>query len=203
MKNYKKKLILGLTGPTGCGKTRASLFLQNFNFFAINADKVVKNLYLNNKTLISEIELNFKGVVENKSLNIKKLAEIVFFSKIEKLKLEKIIWPYVINQLAFLIEQHKNCKIIIDAPTLFESGAYKFCDFNIAILSDKETRFNRIIKRDNLTETMALNRINSQKLDSFYINKADGLIINNGLQTSLFYNLTHLIKNLKLISKKF
>lgn len=198
MTNFNQKFILGLTGPTGCGKTQASKFLQNYNFIAINADKIVKNLYLNSKNLVKTIDLNFKGVVKNGKLNNQKLAEIVFSSEAQRLKLENIVWPYVIRKLENLIKQIKNFNIIIDAPTLFESGADKFCDFNIAILSSKQKRLRRIIKRDSLTEAMALNRINSQKTDSFYINKADGLIINNGLKSSLFYSLIYLIKKLKI-----
>ena len=159
---------------------------------------MVKKLYITNKNLIEKIEFNFPGIIENGVLNNQKLAKIIFSSKFYRSKLEKIVWPYVINELKILIKQQSpNAKIIIDAPTLFESGADKFCNFNVAILSHKSKRFNRIIKRDNLTDSMAINRINSQQPDSFYINKADGLIINNGLKISLFYNLIYLIKNLK------
>ena len=199
MINIKKKLILGLIWPTGCGKTQASKFLQNYNFTAIDADKIVKNLYLTNKNLIRKIDLNFLNVVENEVINNKKLAQIVFSSKVQRLKLESIVWPYVLDELKNVIKYNKKTNIVVDAPTLFESGAYKFCDFNIAILSSKQNRFKRIIKRDNLTKIMAFNRINSQKTESFYINKADGLIINNGLKSSLFHNLIYLIKKLKIV----
>lgn len=197
MFNYR--IVLGITGPTGSGKTQASLFLKRFGFVVINADSVVKNLYYCCEDLILKIQNNFPGVVESGFVNKQKLAKIVFFNKKSRIKLENIVWPFVLQEMSTQISVNIEKNIVIDAPMLFESGAFRFCNFNVAILSKRKNRFNRILKRDRLTIEMANVRINSQKTDSFYINRADGLILNNGLKFNMFMDLLSLIKKIKIL----
>ncbi len=88
---------------------------------------------------------------------------------------------------------------MIDAPTLFESGAFKLCNFNVAILAKIKDRLTRIIKRDNLTKKAAIYRIKSQPTNKFYINNADGLILNYEGTDNLFKNILFLIEKLKIL----
>ena len=69
--------------------------------------------------------------------------------------------------------------ILLDAPTLFESGADKMCDIIISVTAKPEIRKKRIIKRDNLTHEQAVNRMNSQLDESFFVEHSDYIIKNN------------------------
>lgn len=196
------KVVVGLTGPTGCGKTTASKFLKSCGFEVVNADEIVKELYLNCKSLIKEVGQNFEGVVAHGVVNKKKLSKIVFSNEFERLKLEQIVWPFIIKVLKSRIQNSYSLNVVLDAPTLFESGAFKMCDFSIAVLSSKNHRLRRIVERDGLSEELAIDRINSQKPDSFYINNADGVIINDdGFKDSLFKKVFALISSLKKSKK--
>ena len=68
--------------------------------------------------------------------------------------------------------------IIIDAIALFESGEDALCDFTVAVVAPKEIRLERIMKRDNITEEKALERINAQKDESFFTSRADFVLWN-------------------------
>ena len=68
--------------------------------------------------------------------------------------------------------------VIIDAIALFESGEDALCDFTVAVIAPKEIRLERIMKRDNITEEKALERINAQKDESFFTSRADFVLWN-------------------------
>jgi dephospho-CoA kinase len=74
---------------------------------------------------------------------------------------------------------HKSENIILDAPTLIESGAYKLCDKIVSVLADAEVRKERIIVRDNLSLSEAEKRMSAQKDDAFYKEYSDAVIYNN------------------------
>ena len=193
-----KEFILGLTGPTGCGKTLASSFLCKNGFILIDADEIVKAFYLNCKDLIRKIDARFAGVVENGLINKKKLAKIVFTNKVDKAALERIVWPFVLTEIRHKIEKNSRFNIVIDAPLLFESGAFNFCNKTVAILSNKKNRFFRILKRDGISSTEALRRIKAQQPYSFYANKADFLIFNDGNKNNFLKKINFILTELKL-----
>ena len=55
----------------------------------------------------------------------------------------------------------------------------------IAVLADRKIRAERIIKRDKLTPEEAEKRINSQKVDNFYIENCDYILYNNSDRATL------------------
>ncbi|MDE5861188.1 MAG: dephospho-CoA kinase, partial [Ruminococcus sp.] len=120
---------------------------------------------------------------DNGNLYRKKLAEIVFSDKKSLEKLDNITYPYIIKEISDNIDSlvsQDNKFILLDAPTLFESNADKFCDVIVSVLAQPEIRKKRIIARDNLTPEQAQNRMNSQHNDEFFIENSDYIINNNG-----------------------
>ena len=70
--------------------------------------------------------------------------------------------------------------ILLDAPTLIESGLNKKCDKVIGVWADPEIRLQRICERDGLSLEDAKIRLNAGKDESFYKENTDILIYNNG-----------------------
>ena len=77
------------------------------------------------------------------------------------------------------------CIVLIDAPVLFESGFDKFCEKNICVTADEETRIRRITERDGISPEDAKRRILSQTPVNIAEEKADYVIINNGDDNAL------------------
>ena len=87
--------------------------------------------------------------------------------------------------------------ILLDAPTLYESGIDKKCDAVIAVLADIEIRAERIKARDNLTPAQLESRLKATKPDDFYKERTKYIICNNGNLFDLQSNAINLLKNFK------
>lgn len=190
------KFILGVTGPTGAGKTTISKIFFNYGFYVINADIIAKDIINNNVECKSEINSIFDDVFfDNGKLNKKKLANIVFNDKIALEKLNNITFKYIKSKILDIINNSENNYILLDAPLLFESELNLICNKTISVLSNLDTRRNRIINRDNISYEMANARILSQNDDEYYILRSD-YIINN-------YNYIDINDKIKKILKTF
>jgi RNA-splicing ligase RtcB len=80
-----------------------------------------------------------------------------------------------------LSERGHSC-VLVDAPTLIESGFHHECDAVISVLASPELRTARIIARDALSEEKAFARVSAQKDETLIIpiNMRDGSLICRG-----------------------
>jgi len=119
---------------------------------------------------------------QDRSLNRKKLADIVFNDGIKLELLNSILYPYITSDILRLIRINSSegkKLILLDAPTLFESRADDFCEIIISVIADENIRLNRIMNRDSLTEEQAMSRIYSQHSQKFFVDNSDFIIKNN------------------------
>lgn len=179
--------ILGLTGPSGAGKSVVAQRLRDAHGFAwIDTDAVYHDLINSPSPCLDELRAAFgDGVIKDGALHRPTLAAIVFAPDAgDKLELlNRITHKHVLAVTAQRIEdarQNGARGAIIDAPLLFESGADATCTHTLAVIADKETRLARIMARDNLSQEAAQKRLDAQKPDAYYCEKADFIIENNG-----------------------
>jgi dephospho-CoA kinase len=198
--NTEKPLIVGLTGQTGAGKTTVSeVFMEN-QFYIINGDMVARMITMQGHPYLDELSQHFgKDILdEDGNLIRQKLADIVFNDKQKLQEMNAIFSPYVIEQIQKMIDSATTfCsnKVLIDAPTLFETGCNRLCDKIVSVVSNKELRLRRIIARDNLTKSQAESRIKSQLSEEFFRANSNYIIENNTSKEDLH------IKTLDVIAK--
>ena len=171
-------ITVGLTGPTGAGKSAASAAALKMGVKVIDCDRVAREaVKKGSKGLCALISVFGDDILlSDGQLNRARLAERAFSSDENTALLNKTILPFISE----LVRQQMDCeKILLDAPTLFESGLDSVCDCTIAVLADEKVRLKRIIARDNLTLNEAKRRISAGKSDNFFIKNADYVICNN------------------------
>ncbi len=175
------KFILGLTGQTGAGKSSAQQICRDNGYFVIDCDKLYHEITVAGSEIVAALTNTFSNSIlnEDKSLNFKKLAEIAFASPENTEKLNNTVFPFIMYEVKKRIEKTEAKLILLDAPTLFESGCDKLCQKTIGIVSDRNIRKQRIIDRDKISETEAESRLNAGKPDEFYLNKCDETVYNN------------------------
>ena len=185
-----KNIIVGLTGQTGAGKSTISHYLSENGVTVIDADQVAREVVDTGSACIADIALEFgcEYINMDGTLNRKKMAKTVFTDKTKLKKLNGLMFPYIIESMMEKLEQLRQEKdgiIVMDAPTLFESGADRECDCVISVTADKDTRLERIIQRDGLTEEEAEERISAQHDEEYYRSRSWQVLENNGDLESL------------------
>lgn len=194
---------VGLTGPSGSGKTCFAEILTKKGFPCINADELYHSMLIPPSEVLDAIQKKFGSdfFLSNGELDRKKLAAHVFSDTSQLELLNSTVLPLVKKQLDRIANEHKvkgAPLLIIDAPTLFEAGYDKSCDITVSVLAPKDERVIRISARDHITKEDALLRTQAQKPDSFYIERSDKIIYNNGDESELIKRASDLLRELGL-----
>lgn len=176
--------ILGLTGGSGVGKSAAGAEFISCGCGVLDADASYHELCTTCMPMLEDIQSVFGDVLNTDgSLNRKKLGAIVFTDSEKLAQLNAITHPYI-RQAAldtFSAMQAEGKQLCIyDAPTLFEAGADRFCDYTAAVLADRNLRISRIMARDSIDRDYAALRIDAQHNDDWYRERCDFILVNNG-----------------------
>ena len=175
--------IIGITGPSGSGKSLLCKHLADSGIPCIDADAVYHGMLLPPSRCIDALVRVFGAdlLAENGEIDRKTLSARVF-SDPEQLKiLNETVLPIVVDEINAIIASliSDGAKTVaVDAPTLIESGFYRSCDMIIAVIAPAEARIERIMARDGISEERARQRVLSQKDDDFYSSVADITIFN-------------------------
>ena len=110
------------------------------------------------------------------TLNRAALAECAFATPDKTELLNKTLLPHIVKLINAELDAPR---VLLDAPTLFESGADSLCNEIIVVLSDEKVRKKRIMERDGIDEAAAELRIRAGKPDEFYTEKTNNIVYND------------------------
>ncbi len=170
--------VVGLTGPTGTGKSSVTSVAEQMGFKIVDCDKLARIAVQKDSEALNALVGVFGNDILDSygNLNRAALAQKAFSTSQNTELLNKTLLPYI---CVLVQEQITTDKVLLDAPTLFESGADSFCDEVIVVICDKKTRLSRIMARDGIDEDSALLRINAGKPDEYYIEKTNNIVYND------------------------
>ena len=196
--------IIGVTGPSGSGKTILAEYFSSLGVPTINADEVYHAMLIPPSECLDAIKAVFGESVlfPNGTLNRDALSDIVFKNPAKLELLNKTVLGLVLCEIRKqikLLSKTDASAVVVDAPTLIESGFYRECHDVVAVLSPKSDRVKRIAKRDRIDMGKAEQRVNAQKDDSFYIDAADYVIVNDSDKKAFEQKLCDLAASLGLV----
>lgn len=175
---------IGITGPTGAGKTTALNVLTGLGAHIIDADAVYHQLLETSAPMRQALVERFGGDIlsESGKIDRKALGNVVFADPQALADLNAITHRFVTAEIDRQTEQARQQgrpAVAIDAIALIESGAAEGCDAVVAILAPKEVRIRRIMAREGISEEYARKRVEAQKGDDFFRTHC-GYILENG-----------------------
>ena len=179
-------LVIGITGPTGCGKTTLLREIEHRGGYIVDCDALYYALLASEEgaALRQELQAAFPAAFDaDGTLRRKALGRLVFGDPPRMAQLNEIVFFHVGNAVrARLVHEQSAGRQLfaVDAINLFESGLAALCDTTVGVLAGRETRIARIMARDGLTREYAALRVDAQKPDSFYESHCDWILQNAG-----------------------
>ncbi|PIS47251.1 MAG: dephospho-CoA kinase [Elusimicrobia bacterium CG08_land_8_20_14_0_20_51_18] len=178
------KLLVGLTGQVGCGKSSALAFFREEGAFTVSTDALANKL-LTNVKCYSKILEEFKNAVKKDgSLDRYKVSETVFRNKTKRERLESLLHPLIIKETIPLIKKSQEKIIVIEVPLLFESGFHKCLDLSVCVYLDRKRQLERLSRRGWSAKNAEL-RIKAQFSGEKKAELSDLIMDNGGGRNSL------------------
>ena len=141
-------VIIGITGPTGAGKTTALKELEKLGAAIIDCDGVYHEMLKSDIALQNDLENAFGPLKDEKGVfDRKKLGSVVFRDPAALERLNGIVYPRIglaVDRLLEQARQEGKRAAAIDGITLIESGLGARCDATVAVLAPVEERIRRI-----------------------------------------------------------
>lgn len=181
-------LIIGLTGPTGAGKTTVLRALGELGCVCVDCDALYHQLLDTSPQLVGELTDRFgKSILDNQGkVDRRALGKTVFADPQALLDLNAIAHRHVADACLTLIGDARargERALALDAIALLESGLGALCGVTVAVTAPDEIRLRRIMARDGLDEPAARARMGAQKPSEYYVNQCDHSIVNDGTKT--------------------
>lgn len=181
-KIVKRKLILGITGSFGSGKTTVAKIFASFGAKVIDADKIAHRLIRRRSLSYKKICKIFGDVIlkRNKAIDRKKLAAVAFNDSRLLKKLNLIIHPEVIIMIKNKAACFKSGIIVLDVPLLIESGLNTIVDKLIVVRVKKSLQIKRVQAKNRLNKDEIFKRLSFQMPINKKAGFADFIIDNSG-----------------------
>ncbi|TDM28052.1 dephospho-CoA kinase [Macrococcoides caseolyticum] len=192
--------VIGLTGGIASGKSTVANYLKENGFAVIDADIAARQAVEKGTEGLRKVAQTFPGVLnEDGTLNRKALGTIIFNDKAQRDSLNEIVHPIVRR----LMDEEKAAAlsegkvVVMDIPLLYENELEHTVDEVWVVYVSYDIQKMRLMKRNELSESEADARINSQMSMDEKRDKADIVIDNCHDLDSLYKHLEALIKDYK------
>jgi dephospho-CoA kinase len=171
--------VIGLTGPTGAGKSTWTAAFRALGCAVIDCDALAGQVTEEPKVQQALQKEFGADVVKDGVLNHRLLAACAFVDAQSVKRLNAVTHPAIGADIDRLMRHYKQLNlpaIIIDAPLLFEGKLDTLCSMTAAVLAPRELRLARIQGRDGITKAEAERRMASQHDDHFFQQHADEIL---------------------------
>ncbi|MBW0454128.1 MAG: dephospho-CoA kinase [Candidatus Kinetoplastibacterium crithidii] len=172
---------IGLTGGIGSGKTLVSNYLKQIGVFVIDTDQISRELTSIGGKAIPEIRAAFgpESINDKGSLNRIWMKNRIFLDYSEKIKLENILHPLIMEYAFIQASNFYGSYVLFVVPLLTESKDWinkvdHICVVDCSICD----QIKRVRDRDCIETELIMKIIQSQSPRSVRLKYADDIIYN-------------------------
>ena len=198
----KKKIVVGVTGMFGSGKTTVSRVFRSLGAEVIDADRIAHRCVSSDRQTHKRIVRVFgeKILDRHGRISRKKLAGIAFHDRASLGRLNRILHPSIIRIIKKRIKRTSAKIVVLDAPLLLEAGLKTIVDKLAIVTITRARQLKRLAKRDSLTKENVFRRVKFQIPQSQKVRFADFIIDNSGSLKETRRQVTEVWRRLKVSS---
>jgi len=175
------KLIIGLTGGIGSGKSTVAKFFAAKGITVVDADQCSRIVVEPGRPALAEIAARFgKNILlADGSLDRPQLRKIIFENSSDKHWLEQLLHPLIFEEILRQLEQAPGSYAILESPLLIEAGQSAICHRTLVVDATEEEQIKRATQRDNNSRELIEAIMKTQAHRSDRLAKADDVIDNH------------------------
>lgn len=193
-----QRLVVGLTGGIGSGKTAVSNRLQALGATVIDTDEIAHSLTKAGGLAMRDIQKAFgaEAVLPDGSMNRDHMRALVFKEPKMRLTLEKILHPKIRQLVQQQLDAGAPLYFVLVVPLLFEKGGWgELMDEIIVVDCTVEQQIQRVIQRNGWPENQVRAVMQNQATRETRLAGATQVIENNG-------GLAELIEKIDVLHQK-
>ncbi|OCG33877.1 MULTISPECIES: dephospho-CoA kinase [unclassified Gilliamella] len=187
--------VVALSGGIASGKSTIADLFAKLGVPIIDADIIARQVVQPGSYAFNQIVKHFSQeiLLANGELDRSQLREIIFNNEHERLWLNDLLHPIIQQETQTQIAMQSKIYLIWVVPLLIENNLHTWADRVLIIDTSFSLQLERLVKRDNISESLAKKMIQSQVSLKKRLSYADDIIVNDGNLLSLTtqVNLLH------------
>ena len=189
--NKTKKIVIGLTGGIGSGKTTVANIFADLGVDIIDADIAARKVVIPQSNALEQISNHFGSqfIQADGSLNRPLLRSQIFNHEKDKLWLNNLLHPLIRQTMLDEIQQSQSSYCLLVAPLLIENNLQSLVDRILVIDIHEEEQIKRAIIRDPSSQEEIIKIIASQVPRQERLKFADDIIDNSKSDLSIIKNI--------------
>lgn len=176
------RLVIGLTGGIGSGKSTVARLFAEQGIEVIDADVIARDVVAKGTSALKAIQEQFgdRVLTASSELDRKALREIVFSNPEAKQWLNNLLHPIIRHEMVTQAAAAKSSYCILEIPLLVENSLQHLVDRIIVVDCDESQQVRRSQQRDHADEQQIKNIMQSQCHREDRLRHANDVIDNSG-----------------------
>lgn len=178
-----KPLVVGLTGGVATGKSTVARLFAKLGARVHNCDRIAHQALKQGTPTYREVKRKFRGLdIWNRhhAVERRKLASVVFRDAKRRRELERIVHPFVFDQIRRRVRAARKPILIFEVPLLYETHFDRQVDCVIVVACSRASQIERIRKKFRLAKGEAERRLGAQWPLQSKVTRADFVVDNGG-----------------------
>jgi dephospho-CoA kinase len=178
---HSAKLVIGLTGGIGSGKSTVADLFQKLGITIIDTDQLARELVLPHTAALDAIVKKFGAAVVSESgdLNRKALRDIVFADPLARAWLEQLLHPLIRQEMARQAARATSPYCIAVIPLLFETTPNPLIRRILVVDLSEDLQIKRTSHRDQESAAKVEAILQAQVSRETRLSGADDIIYND------------------------
>ena len=188
------KLIIGLTGGIGSGKTTVANEFAKLGISIVDADVIAREVVAVGSAGLAKLTQHFgeEILTSDGTLNRASLREIIFSNETERLWVNQLLHPMIRTQMLEQCQAAASPYALMVVPLLFENGLDKLVSSTLVVDVPPELQLRRTSQRDGVSASQVQRIIDSQISREQRLAQANDIITNSGDLSELHQQITQL-----------
>lgn len=154
---HKAKIILGVTGGFGSGKSTVAQCFKKLGARVLDADKLAHEALRPRSPVYKRLAalVGPEGLGRDGQVDRTKVASMIFKDDHLRRALEVVVHPYVFDRIQEEVKRVANGVVALDIPLLFETGFHRYCDWTVAVDASESVILKRLRRKGFFEEDIA------------------------------------------------